>query len=83
MPRTIRKSIYKLYLVFLLLGPNLSSYAQRTTTNASLISYLAALEKEFDIKFSYVDDAVNGITVSILKPSGLENILASIYKLKS
>jgi len=78
MPRTIRKSIYKLYLVFLLLGPNLSSYAQRTTTNASLISYLAALEKEFDIKFSYVDDAVNGITVSILKPSGLENILASI-----
>lgn len=53
--------------------------AQETTITATaLITYLQQLEKQFDVKFSYVDDDLRGIEISASKSTLLQDILDEI-----
>ncbi|NJB72712.1 hypothetical protein GGR42_003203 [Saonia flava] len=53
--------------------------AQETTTaSVNLASYLQELEKEFDVKFSFVDNDIQPLTISQSKSEILEEILNDI-----
>ncbi len=46
--------------------------------NISLVSYIRQLEKDFDVKFSYVDEDLQPLLVDTPKASSLEGILSDI-----
>ena len=78
MPRTFHKTIFQLGLVLLFVVPTCFLNAQQLDSKISLISYLTKLEAEFDVKFSYVDDVISGITITTPKTGDLELVLAGI-----
>lgn len=67
-------------LLCLLFFLTLFSGRGQETTSASitLISYLQQLEKEFDVKFSYVDEDISLIKISNPKSDILEEIIKNI-----
>ena len=78
MPRTFHKTIFQLGLVLLFVAPTFFLNAQQLDGKISLISYLGKLETEFAIKFSYVDDVLGGINVTIPKAKDLTSILSDL-----
>ncbi|MDB4270814.1 TonB-dependent receptor [bacterium] len=79
MPKTRHNSILLLYLI--LLFAFFSGRAQVDTfpKNISLISYIRQLEKDYDVKFSYVDEDLHPLVVDTPKSSSLEDILNDIH----
>lgn len=54
-----------LFLVFiLLLTPNLNAQVE-SGTPATLVSYIKTLEEKFEIKFSYIHEDLEGISISV------------------
>ena len=78
MPKTRRNSILLLCLILLL--ALFSSRAQEKTfpKNISLVSYIRQLEKDFDVKFSYVDEDLRPLLVDTPEAGSLEAILDNI-----
>ncbi len=71
------RSCFFLYLglAFVMSNP---LYAQEPTPTISLTSYLVQLEKEYDIKFSYVDEALQAVSLKTPKANTLKGILLEI-----
>ncbi len=78
MPKTRHNSILLLNLI--LLFALFSGRAQVDTfpKNISLVSYIRQLEKDFDVKFSYVDKDLQPLVVDIPNAGSLEDILKDI-----
>lgn len=78
MPKTRLNSILLLQLILLL--ALFSSRAQVKTfpKNISLVTYIRQLEKDFDVKFSYVDEDLQPLQVSTPEGDSLEAILDNI-----
>ena len=74
MPKTRHNSILLLYLI--LLFALFSGRAQVDTfpKNISLVSYIRQLEKDFDVKFSYVDEDLQPLLIDTPEDSSLEGI---------
>lgn len=54
------------------------SAQEQVTQSSSLLNLLKALEEQFDIKFSYVDEDIAAITIEGFKQKSLEETLAII-----
>ncbi len=76
MPKTLRKAL-SLFVCLCLLSA-LITRAQETTPPTYLIPFIQKLEEDFDIKFSYVDDDLRNVQITIPNSVGLAEILASI-----
>ena len=77
------KRLRKLFLFCLSLTCFFTSYrieAQETASKTPLISFLQKLEKDFDIKFSFADDDIRELIISVPKPKDLPIILADIQE---
>ncbi len=74
---TLLRSCFFLYLALACVMPT-SLHAQQSSTTLTLTSYLSNLEKEYDIKFSYVDEAIKGLQLELPKATTLEGILSEI-----
>ncbi len=77
MPKTHLKHIRLFYLVFIF-ALNIGTSQETTTSQIDLIPYLQQLEKQFNIKFSYVDEDLNTLKVILSKHTNLNAILEDI-----
>ncbi len=79
MARTFRSSyILFLFGVFLLLSPTSLSAQEKNTV--ALKSYLVQLEEKYDVKFSFVDEDLSGLTISAPNFNNLNSILTALEK---
>jgi len=79
MPKTIRDRIAIALWVFSLLLP-VATRAQETTATIDLAAFLVRLEEQYDIKFSFVDEDVKGISLVIPGSDDLGRILQNLEK---
>lgn len=54
--------------------------AQDNSTNTYLISFIAQLEKDFNVKFSYVDDDIRTVQIIAPKSKILKDVLENLRK---
>ncbi|NAS14249.1 TonB-dependent receptor [Poritiphilus flavus] len=78
MPKTLLSK--KLLLSFLLWSALYWGWAQDAPTPSSLniIAYIQQLERDFDVKFSYVDEDLRPLEIKVPKSGVLEEILEDI-----
>lgn len=77
MPRTHLKRILILFL--LLCTSYYFGWSQQLQdTSVTLVSYLQQLEKDFDVKFSYVDNDLEPINIQIPEATELQEILNAL-----
>ncbi len=72
----IRFSFCLLFFIAILIG----RAQENTSSTVNLISYIQELEKEFDIKFSYIDEDLRPIDIIVQKGGSLTTILDEIAK---
>ena len=78
MPKTRRNSILLFYLILLLALFSSRAQVKSFPKNISLVSYIRQLEKDFDVKFSYVDEDLQPLLVDTPEAGSLEAILDNI-----
>lgn len=78
MLKTHRKHLTFLFLSLLLLFSLVGMAQDVPTSRIRLIAYIQQLEKLYDIKFSYVDEDIRELEVTVPKKSPLEAILEDI-----
>jgi hypothetical protein len=77
MPATLLKGVQLAFLLFL--GCILSGMSQQPRDSTiALIPYIQQLEKEFDVKFSYVDEDLRSLRTAISTKPELSAILSEI-----
>ncbi len=77
MPKTLPRP--SLVLVCLLLFfAFLAGKAQEVGSRSSFIALIQKLEKEYDVKFSYVDEDIRNLEIVVPKSNKLDEILAAI-----
>ncbi len=78
MPKTLNRRI--LFLSLLLWSALNVGWAQEefTPTSISIISYIQQLEKDFEVKFSYVDEDLRPLQIKVPESTILQEILADI-----
>lgn len=77
MARILRSSYIILVLGILFLLSTTSLSAQEESTIA-LKSYLTQLEKKYDVKFSFVDEDLSGVTITVPNFNNLNSILTAL-----
>jgi len=78
MPKTRHNSIRLLYLIILFALFSGQAQVDTIPKNISLVSYIRQLEKDFDVKFSYVDEDLRPLQVNRPTESDLGSILKAI-----
>ena len=78
MPRVLLKSIGFLFLILIFNFPFWSQAQDTISQKSPLINYLQKLENDFDIKFSYVDEALQTIQIKIPQQTILNEIITEI-----
>ncbi|MBT8181680.1 MAG: TonB-dependent receptor, partial [Eudoraea sp.] len=78
MPKTRLNSILLLHLILLLALFSGRAQVKTFSKNISLVTYIRQLEKDFDVKFSYVDEDLQPLLVSTPEGGSLEDILDNI-----
>ena len=77
MARTLRSTLIRfLLLLFFSLSIQLTLAQEKNTI--SLKSYLTQLETKYDVKFSFVDEDLSGVAISIPSFNNLNSILTAI-----
>ncbi len=77
MLRMLRNHFIVVWVGLLFVFPHATIHAQETS-RTSLKSYLIALEKQHDIKFSYVDQDLEGVEVAIPADLSLDLVLEAL-----
>ncbi|SDM77817.1 TonB-dependent receptor [Kriegella aquimaris] len=77
MLKTLRKRVLP-FLCPMLFFISSIAQAQENTATTYLSSYIQLLEQDFDVKFSYIDDDLRTIQITIPKSSKLSEILEDI-----
>ncbi|MDT0607975.1 TonB-dependent receptor [Croceitalea rosinachiae] len=77
MLRTLRSCIIGLFLGIVFLNPLIPANAQNKST-VNLKAYLNTLEEKYAVKFSFIDEAVGGITIEEPNSNTLNAILQAI-----
>ena len=72
--------VFHFVLYFFLLAPNPNRAQENSTQKVNLIGYLEELEREFNIKFSYVDQDLGQLQFSIPSTNSLPLILEELRK---
>ncbi|MCM4164318.1 MULTISPECIES: carboxypeptidase-like regulatory domain-containing protein [unclassified Arenibacter] len=72
--------VFHFILYFFLLAPNPNRAQENSTQKVNLIGYLEELEREFNIKFSYVDQDLGQLRFSIPSTNSLPLILEELRK---
>ena len=70
--------VFHFVLYFFLLAPNPNRAQENSTQKVNLIGYLEELEREFNIKFSYVDQDLGQLQFSIPSTNSLPLILEEL-----
>jgi hypothetical protein len=79
MPKAHRKHLLSFFIFLLLLSVPKTIMAQDgNVLTSNLIDLLQNLEVKYEIKFSYVDEDIGGVGISIPKTESLQEILNSI-----
>ncbi|SNZ01626.1 TonB-dependent receptor [Flagellimonas pacifica] len=65
MLKKLRSSLFGLFLGFLVLLPCKTQGQDEQKTPASLISYIKTLENKFDIKFSFINEDLEAINITV------------------
>ena len=77
MLRMLRNHFIAVWVGLLFVFPHATIHAQETS-RTSLKSYLIELEKQHDIKFSYVDEDLEGVEVAIPADLSLDLVLEAL-----
>jgi hypothetical protein len=72
--------VFHFVLYFFLLAPNCNRAQESSTQKVNLINYLEELEREYNIKFSYVDQDLGQLQFSIPSTNSLPLILEELRK---
>lgn len=72
--------VFHFVLYFFLLAPNCNRAQESSTQKVNLINYLEKLEREYNIKFSYVDQDLGQLQFSIPSTNSLPLILEELRK---
>ncbi len=76
MPKTPHKAL--LCFLIMLFAATFLGTAQDKGTTTPLISLIQLLEKNFDVKFSYVDEDISAVQVKVDQTEVLEDVLTTI-----
>ncbi len=79
MPKAHHKHLLSFFIFLLLLSvPKIIMAQNENALTSNLIDILQNLEAKYDVKFSYVDEDIGGVVISIPKTDNLQEILTSI-----